>query len=191
MDVQVVVYLTLDEVANILVDGLTIRSHLRTAELDLCLRLEDGLLHIDGDGCHESVADVAILVLAKELLNGAGNVLLEGALVGTALCGVLTIDEGMVFLTILVGMGEGYLDVLTLHVYDGIEAIGCHVVGEQILQTVTTGYAPAVVHDDEPLVEVGVVAQHRLHDVVVELIVTEEFVVAIRLKEDICTVFIG
>ena len=40
--------------------------------------------------------------------------LLEGTLMGTALRRVLAVDERVVFLTILVGMGKGDLNVITL-----------------------------------------------------------------------------
>ena len=61
--------------------------------------------------------------------------LLEGTLVGTALCGMLSVDEGVVFLAVLVGMGEGYFDVLALQVDDGIEGIVGHAVAQQVFQT--------------------------------------------------------
>ena len=36
---------------------------------------------------------------------------------------MLTVDKGVVLLAILVGMGKGYLNVFTLHVDDGVEAV--------------------------------------------------------------------
>ena len=45
---------------------------------------------------------------------------LEGRLVCAALGSVLTVDERVILLAVLVGMGEGYLYILTLHVDDGI-----------------------------------------------------------------------
>ena len=109
--------------------------------------------------------------------------LLEGTLVGAALCGVLSVDEGVVFLAVLVGMGEGYLDILALHVDDGIDALIGHRVVEQVFQSVAAQDAAAVVHDDEPRVEIGVVAEHDLHNLVVERIVLEERVVGLEGDE--------
>ena len=122
--VQVVVNLGLDEVAHKLVEAAATGLHGGRAQLHLGLALKHRLLHIDGDGTHDTVADIGeFVVFVIKLLDGAGNMLLEGALVGTALRGVLTIDKGVVLLIILVGMGEGNLYVLGLEVYDGIEEL--------------------------------------------------------------------
>ena len=87
MDMQVVVDLLLDEVAHIFINGLAVRSHLRRTQLDLRLTLEDRLLDIDGNSCHHTRSDVAILVFAEELLDGLGDMLLKGTLMGTTLRG--------------------------------------------------------------------------------------------------------
>ena len=63
--------------------------------------------------------------------------LLEGALVCASLCGVLTVDKRVILLTILVGMGEGYLYVLALHVHYRVERFAGHLVAEQVLQTIS------------------------------------------------------
>ncbi len=62
--------------------------------------------------------------------------LLESTLVSTSLGGVLTVDKRVVFLSILVGMGKCYLDVIGFHVYDRIECIGGHVVTQQVFKSV-------------------------------------------------------
>ena len=189
MDVQIVVHLFLQKIAHILVDGLAaIGSHRGTAELDLRLTLEDGFFDIDGYSCHQTVANVAILVLTEEFLDGLGNVLLEGALMSSALRGVLTVDKGIVLLAILVGVGESHLDVLALHVDDVVETVIGHVVGKKILQTVTAQDATTIVHDGKARIEIGVVAKHRLHDVIVEAVVLEESVVG--LEKDVGSVLI-
>ena len=54
--------------------------------------------------------------------------LLESALVGTALRGVLAVDKTVVLLAILVGMGKSDLDVLPLHVNDVIKSLRGHIV---------------------------------------------------------------
>ena len=59
--VQVVVQLLLDEVVDVLVDGGAVLPHDAAAQLDLGLTLEHRLLHIDGNGGHDAVADIAIL----------------------------------------------------------------------------------------------------------------------------------
>ena len=117
--------------------------------------------------------------------------LLKGALMGAALCGVLTIDKGVVLFAILIGMGEGYLDVVALHVDYGVETGGGHIVGEEVLQTIATGNATTIIHDGESLIEIGVVAEHRLYDVVVELVVLEQGVAVVGFEENECAVLIG
>ena len=96
MDVQVVIDLLLDEVADILVDAVTAWSHLCGAQLDLGLTFKDWFLYVDGDGGNQSVANVAILVFAKKLFDGPGNMFLEGTLVSSAPSGMLTADKGVV-----------------------------------------------------------------------------------------------
>ena len=182
VDVQVVVDLTLEEVADILIDGLAIGRHERAAQLNLGLALEDRLLDIDGYGSHNTVADVGILVaLVEEFLDGLGDVLLERTLVGTALSGVLAVDERVVFLSILVGMGEGNLYILADDMHDGIESVVGHIVIEKVLQSVAALYPASVVHDGKTGIEVSIVAQHGFHNLVVEGIVLEEGVVGLEV----------
>ena len=190
MDMQVVVHLLLDEVAHILIDGVAIRSHQCRAQLDFRLTLKDGFLHVDGNSSHDTRTDIAILVFAKELLDGLGNMLFESTLMRTTLRGVLTIDKGIVFFTILVGMGEGYLNILALQVDNGIEGVIGHAVFQQVLQSVAREDAATVVHDGKSCVQVGVVAQHVFHDVVLEPIVLEELGIIVGLEIDIGTILV-
>ncbi len=55
----------------------------------------------------------------------------------TAKRGVLAIDKGIVLLAILVGMGEGNLDILALQVNNIIKGLVIHTVSQQIAQTIT------------------------------------------------------
>ena len=152
MDMQVVVNLLFDEVANIFVDTDTIGRHRGGAQFYLCLTFEDGFFDIDGDGCHDTGSDITILVFVEKILDGAGYMLLEGTLMRSTLCGVLSVDKRVILLAILVGMGEGNLDIVTLQMDDGIERIIGHTVLEQILQSVTRQDAPAIIHDGEPYI---------------------------------------
>ena len=137
VDMQIVVYALFDEVAHIFINTDTLRRHGGRAQLDLRLTLKDGFLDIDGDGGYDTRSDITILIFIIELLDGSGDVLLEGALMGAALNGMLTIDERVILLAILVGMGKGYLDVLALQVDDGIEGIAGHAVLQQVFETVS------------------------------------------------------
>ena len=189
VNVQIVVDLALHEVADILVYGLATGFHERGAELDFCLRLKHRLFHVDGDGRHYAVANVGVLiVLVVVFLDGLGYMLLERALVGAALRGVLAIDKAVVFLTILVGMGEGNLYVLALEVDDGVQRVCRHGVDKQVLKAVAALDAPAVIHYGKPAVKVSVVAEHGLHELIVERIVLEERIV--RLKEYVRAVLV-
>ena len=157
-------------------------GHRERAKLDLGLALEHRLLDIQRDGCHDTCTDVAILeVLLEELLDGLGNMFLESTLVGSALRGVLTIDKRIVLLAILIGMGEGNLDILSLQMDDGIEGIGTHAVLEQVLQTTTAEDAATIIHNGETGVQIGIVAKHVLHDVIVELIVLEQRIIGLEV----------
>ena len=190
VDMQIVIHLLLQEIAHILVDGFAaIRSHRGATQLNLRLTLEHRFLYVQGDGSHQSVSDVAILILAKELLDGLGYMLLKGTLMGSALGGVLAVYEGIVFLAILVGMGKGYLDVFALHVDNLIEALIGHIVRKKILQTMTAEDAAAIVHDGKTGVQISIVAEHGFHDVVVEGIVLEEGVIRLKIDESTILIF--
>ncbi len=121
MDMEVVVDLALDEVADVFVNRFSARFHERGAELDLCLRLEYRLLYINGDGRHDAVAYVGVFVVfVVVFLDGLCDMLLEGALMGAALRGVLAVDKAVILLAILIGVGEGNLYILALDMDDGV-----------------------------------------------------------------------
>ena len=178
--VQVVVHFGLYEVAYVLVHAHAVRTHGKRAELDLRLALEHRFLYIYGDGGNEAVAYVGIFeVLVEKLLYSLGYVLLERALVRTALGGVLAVDERVVLLAVLVGVGERYLNVFTLEVYYRVNAVGGHRVVEQVFKSVAAQYAATVEHYGKPRVKISVVTEHCF---------VEECI--IRLEEHVCTVFV-
>ena len=92
---------------------------------------------------------------------------------GTALSGMLTINEGVVFLTILIGMGKGNLNILALKVDNGVKGIVRHTVFQQILQTMTGKNAPIIIHNGQANIQIGIVTKHVFHNFIVELIVQE------------------
>ena len=189
VDMEIVIYFLLQEIAHILIDGFaSVRRHCGTSELNLRLTLKHRLLYVQCNGSHQSVSDVAILILAVELLDGSGDMLLEGTLMSTALGGMLTIHEGIVLLAILIGMGKGNLDVFALHVDNLIKTLVGHIIGQEILQTMTAEDAATIVHDGESGVQISIVAEHRLHEIIVERIVLEQGI--IRFEEDEGTVLV-
>ena len=107
---------------------------------------------------------------------------------GTSLCGVLAVDKRVVFLAVLVGVGEGNLDIFAFEVDDGVEGIVGHPVFQQVLQTVARQDAPAIVHDGQASIQVGIVAEHVFHDVIVKRILLEQRVVWFEV--DVGAVFV-
>ena len=78
---------------------------------------------------YDAVAYVGVfVVLPAVVLDDFGYVLFEGSLVCASQGGVLSIDEGVVFFAVLLCVGEGYLDVFSAQVYDGIEGLVVHAV---------------------------------------------------------------
>ena len=119
---------------------------MRRTEFDFRLTLEHRFLDVDGDGGHKTVANIAVFVFPEKFLDGAGDVLLEGRLMGTALNRVLTVDERIIFLAVLVGVGQRDFDVLALQVDDGVERVVGHSVFQQVFQAVARQDSPTVVH---------------------------------------------
>ena len=128
MDMEVVIDFLFDKVTHIFIDAHTVGRHCQGAKFDLRLTLKHRFLHIDGNGSNNTSADITIFVFTEIIADGSGDMLLEGTLMGTALGGMLTVDERVILLTILVGMGKGNLDILTLEVDDGIECLISHAV---------------------------------------------------------------
>ena len=188
VNVQIVVYLLFHKVAHIFVDAFAVGSHLCRAQFNLRLAFEHRFLHVDGNCCHQSVSDVGILIFSEELLDGSGNMFLEGTLVSSALRGVLSVHKRVILFAILVGVCKGNLNVFSFHVYDGIEPVVGHVVVEQVFQSVSAQDAPSVIHDGQPRVQVGIVSQHCFHDVGMKLVAFEERVV--WFEEDEGSVFV-
>ena len=135
--VQEIVHLLFDEITHIFIHRHSVRTHGQRTEFDLGLTFKHRFLHIDGNGRHDAVSDIPILeVLVIKLLDGLGNMLLESTLMSATLRRMLSVHERIVLLAILIGMREGYLYVLTLHVDDGIHGVSGHGIGEQIFQTI-------------------------------------------------------
>ena len=137
MNVEVVIHFLFDEITHILGDTHSIRRHRGRTEFDFRLTLEDRFFYIDRDSSHHTCTNVTRLVFSEELLDGSCDMFFEGTLVCTTLYGMLTIDKRIVFLTILVCMGEGNLDILALQVDDRVECIVRHTVFQQVFQSVS------------------------------------------------------
>ena len=120
--VQVVVQLLLYEVVHELVYAHSpVGRHVFAAQFHFCLALEHRLFHVDGYGSYHAVAYVCqVHVLVEELLDGAADGFAEGHLVCAALYRVLPVHKRIIFVVVLVRVGQGYLYVLSRDVDDGV-----------------------------------------------------------------------
>ena len=152
------------------------------------MALKSGFYHSDGDGGHQSVANVVwFVVFAEMFFYCFGDMLFKCALVCASLGGVLSVDIGIVFFAVLVGVGECDVDAVAFYVYDVVEGRGGHVVVEQVFETVATGNASVVVVYCEAGVEIGVVSQHKLYIFCSKSEVSE--LLWVRLEIDVRPVF--
>ncbi len=85
---------------------------------------------------------------------------------GAPLGGVLAVDERVEFLAVLVGVGDGNLDVVALEVDDGIEGIVGEALGEEVEKSAARDVALSVKVDCEAGVEVGEVLYELLDGLV-------------------------
>ena len=183
VDVQVVVHFTLDEIAHVLVDGLTAWCHKRRPQFNLGLTLENRLFHVDGYGRHKAVSNVGVLVVfVVKLFDSLGDMLLESTLMRTSLRSMLPVYKRVVFFSVLIGMRESNLDVIANHMNNRVQSVRCHVIVEQILQSVTAFDTPSIVHNGESGIQIGIVAQHGFHDIIVERVVLEQRVVGFKIN---------
>jgi hypothetical protein len=94
-------------------------------------------------------------------------------LVRAALGGVLAVDEAVVLLAVVVGVGDGHFDIITTQVDDGIQRIAIHLRHQQVQQTVLALEPLAVVVDREAGVQVAVVPQQPLDVLIAEGVIME------------------
>ena len=126
---QVVIQLLFNEIIDELIDTHAAgRTHIFRTQLHFRLTLEHRFLHIDSDRSHHTVTDIRqLLVLVKELLDGATYRFAISRLVCTALDGMLTVDEGEILITVLVRMRQCDLDIFAFDMNDRIQRINRHI----------------------------------------------------------------
>ncbi len=78
---------------------------------------------------------------------------------GSALGSVLSVDKRVIFLSILGGMGDGHLDILSMKMDDGVELLQGEFLVEQILESVLGEKFLPVEEDGEPCVEKDIILQ--------------------------------
>ena len=94
--------------------------------------------------------------------------LAERGEVGAALRGVLAVDEGIIFLAALGGVGEGDLDVLADEVDRRIERLVFHFLAQQVQQAVLRAELLAVEVDGERRIQIGIIPAHLLDEGLLE-----------------------
>ena len=104
---------------------------------------------------------------------------------------MLTVDEGVILIAVLVGMGECYLDIFPFQMNDRIERIDRHILRQQIQQTVLRNEFLAVIDERQTGVEVGIVTQQLLDIIIAETVVLKEPFAVIRHKLDDRTAFLS
>ena len=141
---EIVVHLFFDEIPHKFIDThatkrkrlaifILIGSHGERAEFDFCLRFKHRFYHANGDSSHKTITHILnFIVLTEILFDRACDVFLKSTLVRTTLCGVLTIDERVIFLAILSSVRKSYVDILTFQVDDRIKSLRSHIVGEEV-----------------------------------------------------------
>ncbi len=175
----------LHELADEFLDGRAGRAHVVRAELGLGLRLEDRLLHADGDSSVDGLADVGrVVVLLEVIADSLDQCFAERREVRAAHGGVLAVDERPVFLAVVGAVGERHLDVLALEVDDGVERLARELLGEEVLEAVLRAKGLAVECEGEAAVEEGVVPQHILDELgAVAEVAAEKLFVGRKLDE--------
>ena len=136
--VEEVVEMFLDDVVDIIPDGYAVGFHVLGTQLGFGLRFENGLLHLDADSRGDGFADVARLkVFFIELADGLHDGFAKGLLVGAALGGVLSVDEGVIFFGIFgSAVGDGTFEAVFFDMDDGIHGFAIYIIVQQIEQAV-------------------------------------------------------
>ena len=194
--VQIIIHLGLDEIAYILIYSRSSwfailrysRPHVIGTKLSLCLTFEHRFFYIQSYRGHNTVTDIGIfLVLVIKLLDGTGNMFLQCTLVCTALCGMLTIYERIIFLAVLIGMREGYFNVFSFQMNNVVKAFGSHVVLQQVFQSVTGKNLLSIIYKGQTRIEVSVITEQGFDKLILEFIIHKQRFV--WFEEDSSTIF--
>ena len=154
--------------------GLVFLPHIGGTQLGLGLALEVRLLDLDADGTDYALAAVLRLVVLLEIiLERLGDGLAEGGQVGTSVPRILSVDERRYVLSVGIAVGNHDFDVLVLKVDRLIQRSFRHILADEVEETVLRLVCSSVEYQRKSLLEVGIVLDHRFHDVHVELVCSE------------------
>ena len=189
---QVVIELLFDEIVDELVHAHAARrTHIFGTQLHLRLALEHRLLYIDSYRSNNTVADIGqLLILVKELLDGAADRFAESGLVGTSLNSMLAVHKREILIAVLVRVCQSYLDVFTFQMNNWIKRTDGHILRQQVEQTVLRHKFLAVIHQRQAGIQIRIVAQQLLNIVVAEMIVFEKAFAVIGHELDDRTAFL-
>ena len=195
VDSQVVVQILGDEVIDVRADGrpavdldgavgvenllavpvgLLLLPHVGGSELGLCLAFEVRLLDLDADRPDDALAAVLrSVVLLEEILERLRYGLPERREVGATVTGVLSVDERGDVLAVGVAVRQHDLHVLSHQMDRLVERCLGDGVFDQVEKTVLGLVGDTVQDKCQPFLKVGVILDHGLHVVHVELEVPE------------------
>ena len=182
---QIIVKLLLDEIAHIFGHRRTVGAHVARVELRFGLRLKHRLLHFHRHSRLDTAAYIAVfkIGLAQKILYRSRNGLLECREVRTAQRRVLTVDKRIIFLAILIGMGNRHFYVLPLQMNYGIERFSRKIVAKEIEQTIARHIFLTVVIYGKAGVEICIVLYQREYIFLVIPIVLEKRSIRSELHE--------
>ena len=134
------------------------------AKLGLSLRLKNRFNYLNADRPNHALANVCrIVVLIEVVAQNSHQGLAEGAMMGTALGGVLAVDKGIVLLALAsLRMGKSHFDVFAAQVNNLVHYLTAQVVGQKILEAVLGIILLAVEVNREARIQVDIIPNHPL-----------------------------
>src|SRR5690606_33920119 len=118
---QVVVECLFDKVVDERTNGRTFGANALRSQFGFCLGFKHGLLYLDGNRPNDGGPYVSgIIVLLVKLSHGLHDRFAESGLVRASLRGMLAVYERVIFLTVLLAMGNRYFDILPFEVDNGV-----------------------------------------------------------------------
>ena len=101
----------------------------------------------------------------------------------SALCGVLPVDERIIFFAVLVGVRDGHFNVFAVQVDDGIQDFGGEVVVEQVFKPVFRNVFLAVEGNCQAGIQKNVVFEQRLDVLIAIDVIAKDFGVGSELND--------
>ena len=133
---EIIIEFFLNKVVDELRDRRTIRPHILRAKLRLRLTFKHRFFDFDTDSRNDTGTYIGIFKAFVEVfLDDTTHSFLESREVRTALRCELTIDKRVIFLAVLVAMGDDDLNVFAFQMDNRIERLGSHVLIQEVFQS--------------------------------------------------------